>query len=162
MGGTQLQKSYKNYRLNKYIIEVNLAKDVNLLYNALTGAIIKLADFELSDIYTTKDRFYRNYMIETYYFVPDNFNEDNVIKQYRKKVKAPINENYLDKVGGFTILTTTACNAADSMIAEVVKQADRYAHMAVSGKSDSERKNEDTEFADIDDAKAYLESIGLA
>ena len=59
-------------------------------------------------------------------------------------------------------LTTTACNAADSMIAEVVKQADRFAHMAVSGKSDSERKNEDAEFADIDDAKAYLESIGLA
>ena len=56
MGGTQLQKSYKNYRLNKYILEVNLAKDINLLYNALTGAIIKLADFELSDIYTTKDR----------------------------------------------------------------------------------------------------------
>lgn len=111
MGGTQLQKSYKNYRLNKYIIEVKLAKDVNLLYNALTGAIIKLADFELSDIYTTKDRFYRNYMIETYYFVPDNFNEDNVITEYRNKVKAPINENYLDKLGGFTILTTTACNA---------------------------------------------------
>lgn len=59
-------------------------------------------------------------------------------------------------------LTTTACNAADSMIVEVVKQAERFAHMAVSGKSDSERKNEDTEFADIDDAKAYLESIGLA
>lgn len=58
-------------------------------------------------------------------------------------------------------LLTTACNAASSMIPEVVKQADRFQHMAANGKSDDERKNEDADMS-VDDAKAYLESIGLA
>ena len=58
-------------------------------------------------------------------------------------------------------LLTSACNAASSMIPAVVSQADRYQHAVVSGKSDDERKNEDADMS-VDDAKAYLESIGLA
>ena len=56
---------------------------------------------------------------------------------------------------------TTACNTAESMIAEVVKQADRMQRAAVKGNSDDERKEEAADMS-IDDAKAYLESIGLA
>ena len=56
---------------------------------------------------------------------------------------------------------TTACNTAESMIAEVVKQADRMQRAAVKGNSDDERKEESFDMT-IDDAKAYLESIGLA
>ena len=56
---------------------------------------------------------------------------------------------------------TAACNTAESMIAEVVKQADRMQRAAVKGNSDDERKDESFDMT-IDDAKAYLESIGLA
>ena len=66
--------------------------------------------------------------------------------------------NYYTKLAK---LLTTACNAASSMIPEVVKQADRFQHMAANGKSDDERKNEDFDMS-VNDAKAYLESIGLA
>jgi hypothetical protein len=58
-------------------------------------------------------------------------------------------------------IITSACNAAESMLPEVVKQADRYAHMAANGKSDDERKNESVDMS-LDEAKSYLESIGLA
>lgn len=56
---------------------------------------------------------------------------------------------------------TAACNTSESMIAEVVKQADRFQRAAVKGNSDDERKEEAADMS-IDDAKAYLESIGLA
>lgn len=58
-------------------------------------------------------------------------------------------------------LLTSACNTASSMIPAVVAQANRYQHAIVAGKSDDERKNEDADMS-VDDAKAYLESIGLA
>lgn len=58
-------------------------------------------------------------------------------------------------------LLSTACTTVSSMIPAVVKQADRYQHAVVAGKSDDERKNEDTEMT-TDEAKAYLESIGIA
>lgn len=111
MGGAQLKRSEKHYRLNKFIVEARPNKDIVLMYNALTGGIISLTNFERSDIFTDKDRFYRNFMIETYYLVPDNFNEDAIIDDYRKSHYIPINENYLNKIKGFTILTTTKCNA---------------------------------------------------
>lgn len=58
-------------------------------------------------------------------------------------------------------LISSAASATSSMIPAVVKQADRFQHAAVAGKSDDERKNEDTEMT-ADEAKAYLESIGIA
>ena len=56
---------------------------------------------------------------------------------------------------------TTACSTADNLIGDVVSQTNRFAHAAVNGKSDDERKNESVDMT-LDEAKAYLESIGLA
>ena len=58
-------------------------------------------------------------------------------------------------------ILTTACNTTEGMIADVVNQANRFCHSAVNGKSDDERKNESVDMT-LDEAKAYLESIGLA
>lgn len=58
-------------------------------------------------------------------------------------------------------LISSAASATSSMIPAVVKQADRFQRAAVAGKSDDERKNEDTNMT-ADEAKAYLESIGIA
>ena len=58
-------------------------------------------------------------------------------------------------------LLSTACTTVSGMIPAVVKQADRYQRAVVNGKSDDERKNEDADMT-VDEAKAYLESIGIA
>ena len=58
-------------------------------------------------------------------------------------------------------IASNACTVLSSMIKDVISQAYRFAKMAVSGKNDDERKDESADMNDAE-AKAYLESIGLA
>jgi len=54
---------------------------------------------------------YTDFLIKNWFLVPENFDEDAVISTIREKQQRIINDTYLDHPKGFTILTTSTCNA---------------------------------------------------
>lgn len=109
-GGPQLRTKSRKYRLNKYCVKTEV-KEGTLIYNAFTGALIMIRPFELINIYTEDDCDYVDFMVNNYFLVPENYDEDYMVEQARIKKSVPITETYLDRPHAFTILTTTKCNA---------------------------------------------------
>lgn len=111
LGGAQKRKMYKKYRFNKFILRVNYDEDNVILYNTMTGCMITLREVELSYADTDKYCTYSSFLYEQYFIVPEDFNEEEVIEDYRNRNNAYISANYLDRITNYTILTTTRCNA---------------------------------------------------
>jgi sulfatase maturation enzyme AslB (radical SAM superfamily) len=67
---------------------------------------------EVRNLLTSEDFCnYEDLLIQHYFIVPENFNEDELMLEYRKRKSLPNIVNPLTHVNGYTILTTTQCNA---------------------------------------------------
>jgi radical SAM protein with 4Fe4S-binding SPASM domain len=66
---------------------------------------------ELSNIYTDDPCDYAEFLLQNWFIVPENFQEDIILKTIRQRAAIPITDTYLDHPSHFTILTTSACNA---------------------------------------------------
>ena len=109
LGGYQRPKDYIKYKLSKYVFELDY-NDVKILYNTLNGGICSLNKHEYKNIFN-KDLFCGLWLYEHYFIVPEDFDEDYVLDEYRKKHKRLVTSNYLNNVSTFTIFTTLKCNA---------------------------------------------------
>ena len=90
----------REYRLNKFVIKANV-QDGWMLYNTTTGGVVFIQSE--ADLYESLNK-----LVELYYYVPLSFDEVKWVNKLRKGT------DYASKVScinGFTILTTTDCNA---------------------------------------------------
>ena len=110
LGGFQRRSDKVNYRWNKNIIKAQYEDEV-ILHNGLTGATITLHPFEYDNIFTTLPCDYSNFIFEHYFLVREDFDETQVIKDYRQRNEPYLSPNYLETPTHFTILSTTKCNA---------------------------------------------------
>lgn len=110
LGGPQLKNKNRKYRLNKYLIEDSV-EGGKVVCNMITGAVVMIKPYEWDNIYTNDPCDYANFLFENYFIVPEDFDEDNLIEEYRKSAKLYIGCTYLDRLDAYTILTTTECNA---------------------------------------------------
>lgn len=110
LGGQQQRVKDKNYRLNKYCIEIPVESGT-LLHNTLTGGLVLIKPLEMINIYTSYPCDYAEYLLGNYYIVPEFFDEDDIIQKYRDHNVTLVTDNYLDHPGHYTILTTSKCNA---------------------------------------------------
>ena len=109
LGGYQFKKN-EEYRFNKYCIFVE--QDIKtIVYNSLTGAIINVFKYELDNLDIRQSSMLSDYLIQNYFLVKKDFNEDEVINEYRKWRSSYIGPNYLDSPSTFVIMTTSDCNA---------------------------------------------------
>lgn len=110
LGGFQRRYKNRKYRWNKYIISEECAGEM-VIHNGLTGATVTLQPFEYDNLFTELPCDYSNFMFDHYFLVPENFDETQIVKDYREKHECYITPNYLEVPTHFTILTTTKCNA---------------------------------------------------
>lgn len=110
LGGFQRRSENIKYRWNKQLISVE-HKDVVILHNTITGATVSLFDFEVDNIFTELPCDYSSFLFENYFLVREDFDELQVVKDYRKTQEPYLAPNYLEVPTHFTILTTTKCNA---------------------------------------------------
>lgn len=110
LGGFQRRVKDRKYRWNKNIISTEHDSMI-IMHNGLTGATVALFPFECDNVFTELPCDYSNFLFENYFLVKEDFNETQVIKDYRNKNKVYITPNYLETLSHFTILSTTKCNA---------------------------------------------------
>lgn len=110
LGG--FQKRYMNlkYRFNKNVITTEY-QDKIIIYNGLTGAIVSLYDYEYNNIHTDISCDYSNFLYCNYFLVREDFDENQVIDDFKKQFTKYISPTYLDRPNHYTILTTSRCNA---------------------------------------------------
>ena len=110
LGGFQLRTKGKKYRFNKFCVKIE-TEDGTLIRNYLTGSLVLLRPVEMINLETTDPCDYVDFLISNYYLVPENYDEEAILKVIRERQSIPITDNYLDHPIHFTILTTTTCNA---------------------------------------------------
>lgn len=111
LGGSQKKvKSFK-YRFNKYLVRTEYSEDEEVWYNSFTGSVVSIKDYEADNVFTEDFCTYADYLIQNYFLVPENFDEESLFLEYRKRKTVPITANALTRLKTFTILTTTQCNA---------------------------------------------------
>lgn len=110
MLGYQMRTKDKKYRLNKFCIMTPYDEGV-LINNCFTGALIYLPDIEYSNINTEEPCTYVDFMIQNWFLVTEDFDEEYACKILKERQEVPLLDTYLDHPNGFTILSTSACNA---------------------------------------------------
>ena len=110
LGGFQRRVKNRTYRWNKDIISVE-HDGMLILHNGITGATVSLFPFEYDNVFTTLPCDYSNFLFENYFLVKEDFDETQLIKDYRSKYRPYTTPNYLETLSHFTILSTTKCNA---------------------------------------------------
>ena len=80
-----------------------------LLFNGLTRSIVFMTDLEYSEMFSNIDKYL--YLYKYYFIVPKDFNEIETIDKVKNHFRTPIDDVYLNHPTGYTILTTTKCNA---------------------------------------------------
>lgn len=105
--GQQPIKENINYRFMKYCLVENY-NNGKLIFNGLTRAFVYMDNSEIINIGNVNDY---AFLYKNYFLVPENFNEQEAIDSFRKKMVIPVDVTYLDHPVNFTILTTTKCNA---------------------------------------------------
>lgn len=111
LGGSQKKVKGFNYRFNKFIIKTDFEDDQYIWYNTFTGAIVAIKDYEADNVFTDDFCQYADFLIQNYFLVPENFDEEGLLEEYRRRKVVPITANALTRLKHFTILTTTKCNA---------------------------------------------------
>lgn len=96
----QLHQCIKNYRLNKFIIKIEVP-DGWMLCNTTTGSVIFIHEDE--DLSKSLDE-----LIRMYYYVPMDFDEIKWVDKLRASKILSAKETF---VNGFTVFTTMDCNA---------------------------------------------------
>lgn len=110
LNGYQLYVKTKKYRYNKYCIQQKIDDGI-LIFNTITGTLVFLSEVEVNNLDFVNPCIYTDFLIKNWFLVPENFDEDAVISTIREKQQRIINDTYLDHPKGFTILTTSTCNA---------------------------------------------------
>ena len=82
LGGFQRRVKDRTYRWNKDIISVK-HDGMIILHNGITGATVSLFPFEYDNVFTELPCDYSNFLFENYFLVKDDFDEIQVIKDYR-------------------------------------------------------------------------------
>jgi sulfatase maturation enzyme AslB (radical SAM superfamily) len=77
----------------------------------LTGAVVSLFDYEYNNMNTELPCDYSSFLYGNYFLVREDFDENQVIDDFKKHFRSYIGPTYLDKPKHFTILTTSKCNA---------------------------------------------------
>lgn len=108
----QFKSEHKKYRLMKYC----LIQDVDggkLIFNNLVKSLVWIKNSEYENLIEDWDIKYDyvNFLLKNYFVVPEDFNEYDIVNQLRNKRMPVITDNWLEHPTGFTILTTTQCNA---------------------------------------------------
>lgn len=107
--GPQYKTEGKIYRLLHYITETNYEDSV-IMFNHMTKSMIQLSKEERKNMLNLDgDR--EDFLIKSYFKIPENFNELEVVEELRKRNKKIMTDNWLDHPSTFTILPTTTCNA---------------------------------------------------
>lgn len=106
----QSKKEGRTYRWNKlcYMVEV---PEGTLVLNGMTRSIVMIRKIEFKNVLSKNKCDYATFLMENYFLVPEDYNEFDVVEQYRKNHTRIIHNNYLDNPSAFVILTTTKCNA---------------------------------------------------
>lgn len=104
------QSVYKNveYKLLTNCLIENV-EGGKVLFNGLTRSIVFLSNLEYSEIFKNIDKYL--FLYKYYFIVPLDFNEIVLIDDIRERLRIPIDDFYLSHSNGYTILTTTKCNA---------------------------------------------------
>lgn len=110
LGGSQRKVKGFKYRYNKFLIKTEY-EDEFIWYNVFTGSIVSIKDYEVDNIFTDDFCNYADFLVQNYFLVPENFDEEELLIEYRKRKVVPITANCLTRLRSFTILTTTKCNA---------------------------------------------------
>lgn len=110
LGGMQQKTVGKHYRLNKFCLKIE-TEDGTLIRNYLTGALVLLRPMELINFNIDTQCDYIDFLIGNWFLVPDNYDEEAILKIAKERKAIPITDTYLDHPSHFTILTTTTCNA---------------------------------------------------
>lgn len=111
IGGYQYRTKGKKYRMNKYCLEHKIEDGSILIHNFFTGATILIRPFEYMNIFTEYPCDYAEFLLNNYFIVPENFDEQALVDLLRSRKFIPFTDNYLDHPVTFTILSTTKCNA---------------------------------------------------
>lgn len=113
LGGSQRRVKEFKYRLNKFVIKADYPDEREIWYNVFTGMIVVLRDLQINNLLKYDGVFcdYEEALIQNYFFVPEDFNEEELMQEFRKRQSIPITPNLLTRLNSFTILTTTQCNA---------------------------------------------------
>lgn len=110
IGGYQFRTKGKKYRMNKYVLEKEV-EDGILMHNFFTGSTVLIRPFERMNIFTEYPCDYADFLLNNYFIVPENYDEQSLVDLLRSRKFIPFNDNYLDHPVSFTILSTTKCNA---------------------------------------------------
>lgn len=110
LGGSQKKVKGFNYRFNKFLITAEY-EDEYVWYNAFTGSIVSIKDYEADNVFTDDFCTYADFLVQNYFLVPEQFDEEALLVEYRNRKTVPITANTLTRLRNFTILTTTKCNA---------------------------------------------------
>lgn len=110
LGGSQKKVKGFKYRFNKFLIETEY-EDEFIWYNVFTGSVVSIKDYEKDNVFTDDFCTYADFLVQNYFLVPEQFDEEALLTEYRKRHTVPITANSLTRLKSFTILTTTKCNA---------------------------------------------------
>lgn len=110
LGGIQTKTKERKYRMNKYCLEQKVEEGI-LIHNFFTGASVMIRPFEYTNIYTDDPCDYAEFLVNNYFLVPEDYDEESIVKLIKERQPLPITVNYLDHPKKFVILTTTKCNA---------------------------------------------------
>ncbi len=111
LGGPQKKKDEVKYRLCN-LLEFAEMNGIKLIYNGLTQSFVSVNNFEYQEFLKLKtEKDFVDFMFRNYFMVPEDWNEGELIRKYRKEHEIKLDENYLKNPSQYTILTTTACNA---------------------------------------------------
>ena len=100
--GTQKRADGQRYRLMTYVVQQPVADGV-LLYNTLTCSLLHLTPDEAADITAQQE------LIDRWFLVPEEHDDRKLCRQIRQT--AALLKPAPKTITGYTILTTTGCNA---------------------------------------------------
>ena len=108
--GFQQRTKGKTYRFNKFCLKIE-TEEGTLIRNYLTEGLVLIKPVEMMNLDTTDPCDYVDYLIGNWFLVPENYDEEEILKVLRASKQVPLTDVYLDHPNQFTILTTTTCNA---------------------------------------------------
>ena len=111
LGGPQRKVEGRKYRFNKFVITTEFDDDQQIWYNAFTGSVVAIRNIEVENIFVDYFCDYSDFLHQNYFVVPEDFDEESLVHQFRAVKQRPITPNALDRLKSYTILTTTECNA---------------------------------------------------
>ena len=137
--GRQKRTDGQRYRLMTYVVQQPVADGV-LLYNTLTCSLVLLTPDEAADITAQQE------LIDRWFLVPQEHDDQKLCRQIRQM--AALLKPAAKAITGYTILTTTGCNArcfycfekGTKPVTMTAETADKVARYIVTHRGDEKVK----------------------